>query len=116
MKFSTFSRFYTGPLSISDKLPKLNVSYKPQQISPKSTCTVRQLLHNKIRDFYVDPKFVTDVMKPLKIPELFDQEVCKTVRYFAHKDHGIKVGLRVAGIKTHYGSCITAVVTSIHFF
>merc|ERR1719369_2123101 len=37
--------------------------------------TVRQLLHDKIRDAYIHPQFVTDVMKPMKIEELFDQEV-----------------------------------------
>ena len=63
--------------SFSVELPNLNVSYKPQQISPKSTCTVRQLLHNKIRESYVDPQFVTDVMKPLKIPDIFDSVVRK---------------------------------------
>ena len=57
-------------------MPKLHVSYKPQRITPKSTCTVRQLLHKKIPDSYVHPQFTADVMKPLKIPELFDQQVC----------------------------------------
>merc|ERR1712179_241189 len=37
--------------------------------------TVRQLLHDKIRDAYIHPQFVTDVMKPMKVEELFDQEV-----------------------------------------
>jgi ATP-binding cassette subfamily E protein 1 len=29
--------------------------------------TVRQLLHKKIRDAYVHPQFVSDVMKPMSI-------------------------------------------------
>ena len=37
-------------------VPKLNVSYKPQKISPKFEGTVRQLLHAKIRDAYVHPQ------------------------------------------------------------
>lgn len=53
----------------------LNVSYKPQKISPKSQGTVRQLLHERIRDAYVHPQFVTDVMKPLMIENIIDQEV-----------------------------------------
>ena len=53
----------------------LNVSYKPQKISPKSQGTVRQLLHEKIRDAYIHPQFVTDVIKPLQIEQLYDQEV-----------------------------------------
>ena len=57
------------------KAPMLNVSYKPQKISPKSQGTVRQLLHEKIRDAYIHPQFVTDVIKPLQIEQLYDQEV-----------------------------------------
>jgi hypothetical protein len=57
------------------KVPLLNVSYKPQKISPKSQGTVRQLLHEKIRDAYIHPQFVTDVVKPLQVEQLFDQEV-----------------------------------------
>ena len=57
------------------KPPVLNVSYKPQKISPKSQGTVRMLLHDKIRDAYIHPQFVTDVIKPLQVEQLFDQEV-----------------------------------------
>ena len=53
----------------------MNISYKPQKISPKFPGTVRQLLHNKIRDSYVHPQFVTDVIKPLQLENLYDQEV-----------------------------------------
>ena len=53
----------------------MNVSYKPQKISPKSTGTVRQLLHNKIRDSYIHPQFITDVIKPLQVESIMDQEV-----------------------------------------
>lgn len=53
----------------------LHISYKPQKISPKSTNSVRTLLHEKIRDAYIHPQFVADVMKPLKIDEIIDQEV-----------------------------------------
>lgn len=56
-------------------IPQLHISYKPQKISPKSQGIVRQLLHEKIRDAYVHPQFVTDVMKPLKIDDIMDQEV-----------------------------------------
>merc|ERR1712142_604997 len=58
-----------------EKIPQLNVSYKPQKISPKSTGTVRMLLHTKIRDAYIHPQFISDVLKPLQIERLFDQEV-----------------------------------------
>lgn len=53
----------------------MNVSYKPQKISPKFTGSVVQLLHTKIRDSYVHPQFTTDVIKPLQVDKLFDQEV-----------------------------------------
>lgn len=53
----------------------MNVSYKPQKISPKFPGSVRQLLHNKIRDSYIHPQFVTDVIKPLLVDAIMDQEV-----------------------------------------
>lgn len=74
---TTFIRMLAGRLQPDDgsKPPLLNVSYKPQKISPKSTGTVRMLLHEKIRDAYIHPQFVTDVVKPLQVEQLFDQEV-----------------------------------------
>ena len=60
---------------VSAEVPQLNISYKPQKISPKSEGTVRQLLHDKIRDAYVHPQFAADVMRPLKIDDIIDQEV-----------------------------------------
>ncbi|KAL7502909.1 hypothetical protein ACHAXN_001480, partial [Cyclotella atomus] len=55
--------------------PDLNVSYKPQKISPKFQGTVRQLLHKRIRDAYIHPQFVSDVMKPLTMDPLMDNGV-----------------------------------------
>ncbi|CAB9506086.1 sub-family E member 1 [Seminavis robusta] len=56
-------------------VPDLNVSYKPQKISPKFQGTVRQLLHKRIRDSYVHPQFISDVMKPLVIDNIIDNGV-----------------------------------------
>lgn len=56
-------------------VPALNVSYKPQKISPKFTGTVRELLHKRIRDAYVHPQFVADVMRPMKIDDIIDNDV-----------------------------------------
>lgn len=42
-------------LSIAN-VPTLHVSYKPQKISPKSVGSVRQLLHEKIREAYIHPQ------------------------------------------------------------
>mmetsp|Transcript_117665 Transcript_117665/g.230885 ORF Transcript_117665/g.230885 Transcript_117665/m.230885 type:complete len:660 (-) Transcript_117665:159-2138(-) len=56
-------------------VPDLNVSYKPQKISPKFQGTVRQLLHKRIRDAYVHPQFISDVMKPLVMENIIDNGV-----------------------------------------
>lgn len=75
---TTFIRMLAGNLEPdegSGKLPVLNISYKPQKISPKSQGHVRNLLHDKIRDAYIHPQFIADVMKPMKIEEIMDQEV-----------------------------------------
>ena len=56
-------------------MPKLNVSYKPQKIAPSFDGTVRELLHKKIREAFIHPQFNTDVMKPMLIERLLDQEV-----------------------------------------
>uniref|UniRef100_A0A2A4JCE5 ATP-binding cassette sub-family E member 1 n=1 Tax=Heliothis virescens TaxID=7102 RepID=A0A2A4JCE5_HELVI len=75
---TTFIRMLAGNLEPdegSGTLPQLHISYKPQKISPKSQGLVRSLLHDKIRDAYVHPQFITDVMKPMKIEEIMDQEV-----------------------------------------
>uniref|UniRef100_A0A061SCJ9 ATP-binding cassette, sub-family E, member 1 n=1 Tax=Tetraselmis sp. GSL018 TaxID=582737 RepID=A0A061SCJ9_9CHLO len=78
---TTFIRMLAGMLKPDDAdnlefdLPEFNVSYKPQKISPKFEGTVRTLLHKKVRDSYLHPQFVSDVIKPLNIEALFDQEV-----------------------------------------
>lgn len=55
--------------------PKLNVSLKPQTIAPKFPGTVRQLFFKKIRAQFLNPQFQTDVVKPLKLEDIIDQEV-----------------------------------------
>lgn len=74
---TTFIRMMAGRLKPDEggTVPSLNISYKPQKISPKSQGTVRQLLHEKIRDAYIHPQFVADCMKPLQIDNIIDQEV-----------------------------------------
>lgn len=37
--------------------------------------SVRALLHEKIRDAYTHPQFITDVMKPMQIESIIDQDV-----------------------------------------
>ena len=56
---TTFIRLMAGSLepdSDSENIPQLHISYKPQKISPKFQGTVRQLLHDKIRDAYTHPQ------------------------------------------------------------
>ena len=56
---TTFIRMMAGnlePDAGSGNVPSLNISYKPQKISPKSQGTVRQLLHTKIQDAYIHPQ------------------------------------------------------------
>lgn len=74
---TTLIRLLAGRLTpdSGEEVPPLNISYKPQKISPKSQGTVRQLLHDKIRNAYVHPQFITDVMKPLLMESIIDQEI-----------------------------------------
>lgn len=74
---TTFIRMLAGklPSDGNEQVPMMNISYKPQKISPKSQNTVRMLLHEKIRDAYVHPQFIADVIKPLQIEQIMDQEV-----------------------------------------
>eukprot|EP01087_Luapelamoeba_hula_P007090 TRINITY_DN1720_c0_g1_i1.p1 TRINITY_DN1720_c0_g1~~TRINITY_DN1720_c0_g1_i1.p1 ORF type:complete len:612 (+),score=112.13 TRINITY_DN1720_c0_g1_i1:39-1874(+) len=75
---TTFIRILAGaipPDDGSEKVDKMNISYKPQKISPKFEGTVRDLLGQKIRDAFVHPQFTTDVVKPMMIEEIIDQQV-----------------------------------------
>jgi len=84
---TTFVRMLAGLLKSDEQVactdidassygvPELNVSYKPQKISPKFQGTVRELMHKRIRDAYVHPQFVSDVMKPLAMEQIIDQGV-----------------------------------------
>lgn len=75
---TTFIRMLAGLMKPDDEsveIPELNVSYKPQKISPRFDGTVRQLLYAKIRDAWLHPQFMTDVTKPMNIDPLLDQEV-----------------------------------------
>mmetsp|Transcript_29095 Transcript_29095/g.52300 ORF Transcript_29095/g.52300 Transcript_29095/m.52300 type:complete len:656 (-) Transcript_29095:533-2500(-) len=75
---TTFIRLLAGILKPDDEkvqLPEMHISVKPQTISPKFQGTVRQLFQVKIRDALLHPQFNTDVIKPLNIEEIFDQEI-----------------------------------------
>ncbi|CAH2079163.1 unnamed protein product [Thlaspi arvense] len=73
---TTFIRMLAGAFPDEKGIPVFNVSYKPQGIDSKSARTVREFLQDKIRDAYVHPQFASDVMRPLQIEELLDQQMC----------------------------------------
>ena len=56
-------------------IPQLNIIYKQQKIAPKFEGTVRQLLYQKIHDTFNHPQFQSDVVKPMMIEPIIDQEV-----------------------------------------
>ena len=74
---TTLIRILAGNLEADEnnEVPVLNISYKPQKISPKFQGTVRALLQTRIRDSFIHPQFNTDVLKPLQIENIIDQEV-----------------------------------------
>ena len=57
------------------ELPRLNISYKPQTIAPKFQGTVMDLFHLKLRDTWQSSLFRTEVLIPLDIDSLLDNEV-----------------------------------------
>jgi ATP-binding cassette subfamily E protein 1 len=74
---TTFIRMLAGllPADGDEQVPELLVSYKPQKIAPKFPGTVRMLLLKKIRASFMHPQFISDVIKPLQIEAIIDQEV-----------------------------------------
>lgn len=74
---TTFCKMLAGALPPDDgkKIPAMNISMKPQKITPKFTGTVRQLFFKKIKTAFLSPQFQTDVYKPLKMDDFIDQEV-----------------------------------------
>ncbi|EPY39338.1 ATP-binding protein cassette, sub-family E, member 1 [Angomonas deanei] len=74
---TTLIRMLAGNLKPDNnaEVPQLGISYKPQKIAPKFQGTVRDLLQTKIFEMFSHPQFQTDVLKPLTIEELLDQDV-----------------------------------------
>jgi len=78
---TTFIRMLAGVMKSDeaekdhDEMPRFNISYKPQKIVPRFEGTVQQLLVRKCPKMYGHPRFSGDVIKPLKVDKLFDQEV-----------------------------------------
>ncbi|GMK54483.1 hypothetical protein CspeluHIS016_0110690 [Cutaneotrichosporon spelunceum] len=53
----------------------LRVSMKPQTISPKFPGTVRMLLLKRIKAMFMHPQFNSDVIKPMNLDGIIDQDV-----------------------------------------
>jgi ATP-binding cassette, sub-family E, member 1 len=73
---TTFVRLLAGdtPDQEADR-QSLSVSLKPQTISPKFAGTVRMLLLKRIRQLFMHSQFQTDVIKPMNLDNIIDQEV-----------------------------------------
>ena len=73
---TTFVRLLAGdkPDNEADTL-SLAVSLKPQTISPKFPGTVRMLLLKQIRQAFMHAQFQTDVLKPMSLDNILDQDV-----------------------------------------
>ncbi|KAF9512940.1 hypothetical protein BS47DRAFT_1393820 [Hydnum rufescens UP504] len=73
---TTFVKLLAGdiPDQETDK-QTLNVSLKPQKIAPKFPGSVRALLLKQIRTAFMHPQFQTDVVKPMSLEAILDQDV-----------------------------------------
>ncbi|KAH9947541.1 P-loop containing nucleoside triphosphate hydrolase protein [Amylocystis lapponica] len=73
---TTFVRLLAGesPDEETDK-QTLSVSLKPQTISPSFPSTVRMLMLKRIKAAFMHPQFNTDVVKPMNLEPILDQEV-----------------------------------------
>jgi ATP-binding cassette, sub-family E, member 1 len=86
---STLVRMLAGALKPDNDqvIPKMQVSMKPQKISPKFTGDVRSLFLKKVNQYFqfrligqirmnfLHPQFNTDVIKPLSLESIMDNEV-----------------------------------------
>lgn len=74
---TTFCRLLAGAEKPDGRgtVPQMNISMKPQKITPKFQGTVRQLFLKKIKAAFLSPQFQTDVYKPLKLDDFIEQEV-----------------------------------------
>jgi ATP-binding cassette subfamily E protein 1 len=74
---TTFIRLLAGLLTAdgNEQVPTMHVSYKPQKIAPKFDGSVRMLFIKKIKGMFLHPQFNTDVMRPLNIDDIIDNQV-----------------------------------------
>ena len=75
---TTFINMLAGVLKPDDEdtvLPQLGISYKPQKIAPKFQGLVRDLLNIKLKDSWQSAIFKSEVLHPMDIEPLLDNEV-----------------------------------------
>lgn len=75
---TTMIKMLAGLSKPDDKtleMPKLSVSYKPQTIAPKFEGSVSDLFRLKLKDSWSSPIFKTQVLTPLCISDLLDNDV-----------------------------------------
>lgn len=73
---TTFIRLLAGDTpDVETDRQTFSVSLKPQTISPKFPGTVRMLLIKQIKAAFMHPQFQTDVLKPMNLEPIMDQEV-----------------------------------------
>ena len=75
---TTLIKLLAGIIKPDDEeleMPKLSISYKPQTISPKFKGTVQELLYTKLKENWSSSLFKTEVLIPLKIDDLLDNDV-----------------------------------------
>ncbi|KAL4429493.1 hypothetical protein ABPG74_001338 [Tetrahymena malaccensis] len=73
---TTFIKMLAGKdPAVKDKIPELNVSYKPQTVNPSFESSVRDLLNMRIPGVYTQPAFVSDVTKPMLLDDIIDNQV-----------------------------------------
>jgi ATP-binding cassette, sub-family E, member 1 len=73
---TTFIKLLAGDMpDLETDKQSWNVSLKPQTISPKFPGSVRMLLLKQIKAAFMHPQFQTDVLKPMNLENIMDQEV-----------------------------------------
>ncbi|KAM0681133.1 ATP-binding cassette sub- E member 1 [Glugoides intestinalis] len=74
---STFVNLIAGLIENDERAEFLgfSVSLKPQKILPKHKGTVRDVLNSRIRGSFADQNFQTEVMRPLGVDYILDQEI-----------------------------------------
>ena len=79
---TTFVRMLSGnkkfiPDSSSFEIPEMAISYKPQTIAPKYPGTVHELLQDTLGEIINHQSFLSEVVRPMKVDLLYDNEVQK---------------------------------------